>query len=136
MFGVKTFHSYLFGHHIVLQTDQKPLMTLFNKAKAVRSQASGRIQHWALPLALYEYIHHCLQLLGDQTAHQCQSHDPPIYHCQMFQPRHHSQENWQGPISRWVRGHPNQRNPNCPVDHTCPSAVLNSAMHLGWVSRD
>ena len=35
MCGVKTFHSYLVGHHSVLQTDHNPLLTLFNEAKAV-----------------------------------------------------------------------------------------------------
>ena len=33
VFGVKRFHTYLFGHHYVLQTDHKQLMTLFNKSK-------------------------------------------------------------------------------------------------------
>ena len=42
VYGVTRFHSYLFGHHFKLQTDHKPLLTLFNESKAVSPQASGR----------------------------------------------------------------------------------------------
>ena len=31
VFGVKRFHSYLYGHKFVLATDHKPLLTLFNE---------------------------------------------------------------------------------------------------------
>ena len=55
MFGVKKFHSYLYGRHFTLITDHKPLLTLFNESRAVPPQASGRIQRWALTLAAYEY---------------------------------------------------------------------------------
>ena len=48
VFGVKRFHSYLYGHH-------KPLLSLFNESRAVPPQASARIQRWALTLAMYEY---------------------------------------------------------------------------------
>ena len=40
VYGVTHFHSYLFGHHFKLQTDHKPLLTLFNESKAVSPQAS------------------------------------------------------------------------------------------------
>ena len=55
VFGVKKFHSYLYGHRFTLVTDHKPLLTLFNENRAVPPQASGRIQRWALALAAYEY---------------------------------------------------------------------------------
>jgi len=55
VFGVKRFHSYLFGRHFILYTDHKPLLTLFSEHHAVSSQASARIQRWALTLAMYEY---------------------------------------------------------------------------------
>ena len=55
MFGVKKFHSYLYGRPFTLITDHKPLLTLFNESRAVPPQASGRIQRWALTLAAYEY---------------------------------------------------------------------------------
>ena len=55
VFGVKRFHAYLYGRHFTLYTDHQPLMTLFNERRAVPPQASGRIQRWALLLAMYEY---------------------------------------------------------------------------------
>ena len=53
--GVTRFHSYLWGHHFVLQTDHKPLLTLFNENKQIPQQAVNRIQRWAWKLASYEY---------------------------------------------------------------------------------
>ena len=53
--GISRFHSYLWGHHFTLQTDHKPLMTLFNESKAIPQQAASRIQRWAWRLASYEY---------------------------------------------------------------------------------
>ena len=55
VFGVKRFHSYLYGHQFSLLTDHKPLLSLFNESRAVPPQASARIQRWALTLAMYEY---------------------------------------------------------------------------------
>ena len=53
--GISRFHSYLWGHNFTLQTDHKPLMTLFNESKAIPQQAARRIQRWAWRLASYEY---------------------------------------------------------------------------------
>ena len=53
--GATCFHSYLYGHHFILQTDHKPLLMLFNEDKLVPQQASNRIQRWAWKLAAYEY---------------------------------------------------------------------------------
>ena len=53
--GVTRFHSYLWGHHFTLQTDHKPLLTLFNENKPIPQQAANRIQRWAWKLASYEY---------------------------------------------------------------------------------
>ena len=53
--GVQMFRSYLWGHHFILQTDHKPLLTLFNENKLIPQQAAGRIQRWAWILASYEY---------------------------------------------------------------------------------
>ena len=55
VFGVKRFHSYLYGHSFTLITDHKPLLSLFNAQKAIPPQALARIQRWALTLAMYEY---------------------------------------------------------------------------------
>ena len=55
VFGVKRFHTYLFGRHFTLLTDQKPLLGLFGEHRAVPAQASACIQWWAMTLAMYEY---------------------------------------------------------------------------------
>ena len=55
IFGIKKFHSYLFGHPFTIYTDNLPLKSLFCEKQAVPAQAAGRIQRWALILANYEY---------------------------------------------------------------------------------
>ena len=55
VYGVKKFHCYLYGRKFTLQTDHKPLLTLFNGSHPVSIQSSARIQRWALTLAAYEY---------------------------------------------------------------------------------
>ena len=55
IFGIKRFHTYLYGHHFTLITDHKPLLSLLKEQKAILYQASGKIQRWALVLAAYEY---------------------------------------------------------------------------------
>ena len=55
IFGVKRFHSYLFGHHFELITDHKPLLALMGEHRATPTQASARIRRWSLFLSTYEY---------------------------------------------------------------------------------
>lgn len=55
IFGIKRFHTYLYGHRFMLITDHKPLLSLLREQKAIPHQAPGRIQRWALVLAGYEY---------------------------------------------------------------------------------
>ena len=54
--GMTRFHSYLYGHHFILQTDDKPLLTLCNEGKQIPQQASNPIQHWAWKVAASEYM--------------------------------------------------------------------------------
>ena len=55
VFGVKKFHSYLYGRRFTLVTDHKPLLTLLHQHRAIPTTASNRIQNWALTLSMYEY---------------------------------------------------------------------------------
>ena len=55
IFGVKEFHQYLYGRQFTLETDHKPLESLFNQKKALPTMAAARIQRWALMLATYNY---------------------------------------------------------------------------------
>ena len=59
VFGVTRFHDYLYGHSLILQTDHKSPLSLFNDQKSIPAQASGRIQCWALKLAACEYTITC-----------------------------------------------------------------------------
>ena len=55
VFGVRKFHSYLFGHAFELITDHKPLLALINEHRPTSPQASARIRRWSLFLSMYEY---------------------------------------------------------------------------------
>ena len=55
IFGVKRFHQYLYGRQFIIHSDHKPLMYIFDEAKAVPLMASARIQRWALTLSAYTY---------------------------------------------------------------------------------
>ena len=55
VFGVKRFHTYLFGHAFELVTDHKPLLALLSECKASSPQASARVRRWSLFLSSYEY---------------------------------------------------------------------------------
>ena len=59
VFGVKQFHTLLYGHKFTLITDHQPLLSLFSEAKTIPIQAAARIQRWALTLATYEYVIQC-----------------------------------------------------------------------------
>ncbi len=56
LFGVKTFHSYLYGRQFIIRSDHQPLYHLFIEKKAVPVMASARLQRWALTLSAYQYI--------------------------------------------------------------------------------
>ena len=55
VFGVKKFHTYLYGHSFTLLADHKSLLGLFEEQQAIPPQASARIQRFALTLASYKY---------------------------------------------------------------------------------
>ena len=53
VFGVKKFHSYLYGQKFTLVTDHKPLTTI--PKNKVPPLAAARWQRWALVLSAYSY---------------------------------------------------------------------------------
>ena len=55
VYGVKRFHSYLFGHKFCLVTDHKPLLSILHEHRSIPTTVSNRIQRWALTLSMYEY---------------------------------------------------------------------------------
>ena len=55
LFGVKKFHSYVYGRKFVIRSDHKPLYHLFHPSRAIPAMASARLQRWALTLSGYQY---------------------------------------------------------------------------------
>ena len=55
IFGIRKFHSYLYGRRFTLITDHKPLTTILGPKKAIPSLAAARLQRWAVLLSAYTY---------------------------------------------------------------------------------
>ena len=64
IFGVKRFHSYLYGRSFDLVTDHKPLLALMSEYRSTSPQASARVKRWSLLLSAYGYK---LQFRGTQS---------------------------------------------------------------------
>ena len=54
-FGVKKFHSYLYGRKFTSITDHQPLVSIFGPKTGVPPLSAARIQRWSLILAAYQY---------------------------------------------------------------------------------
>ena len=55
VFGVKMFHTYLYGRKFTLVTDHKPLMAILHSKKGIPSLAAARLQWWAWILSACSY---------------------------------------------------------------------------------
>jgi transposase InsO family protein len=55
IFGLKKFHSFLYGRPFILVTDHKPLLALFGPNKPTPALAANRLARWALLLSQYDY---------------------------------------------------------------------------------
>lgn len=55
IFSVKKWHKYIFGRHVTIVSDHKPLLGLFGEGKALPEHASARVQRWAVILSAYSY---------------------------------------------------------------------------------
>ena len=52
VYGVRKFHSYLFGREFTLYTDHKPLLSILGSKKGIPSLAAARLQRWSVTLNL------------------------------------------------------------------------------------
>ena len=57
VYGIRKFHSYLFGRKFTLITDHKPLLSILGPKTGVPTLAAARLQRWAILLSAYSYDH-------------------------------------------------------------------------------
>ena len=55
IFGIKRFHTYLYGRKFTLITDHKPLTTILGLHHAIPTLAAARLQRWTIILSAYQY---------------------------------------------------------------------------------
>ena len=55
IFAVTKFHRYLHGRHFLLQTDHKPLLTIFGSKKGLPTHTANRLQRWGAILLNYDF---------------------------------------------------------------------------------
>ena len=55
IFGVRKFHTYLYGRPFTLVTDNKPLQCILGPKKGIPLMATAHLQRWAIILTSYQY---------------------------------------------------------------------------------
>ncbi|XP_055590304.1 uncharacterized protein K02A2.6-like [Uranotaenia lowii] len=55
IFAVTRFHRFIYGRHFKLETDHKPLLSIFGSKKGVPVYAANRLQRWAVTLLAYDF---------------------------------------------------------------------------------
>ena len=55
VYGIKKFHSYLYGRRFCLVTDHKQLLSLLHKHHAIPTTTSNQIRRWALTMSMNDY---------------------------------------------------------------------------------
>uniref|UniRef100_A0A914WIF7 RNA-directed DNA polymerase n=1 Tax=Plectus sambesii TaxID=2011161 RepID=A0A914WIF7_9BILA len=55
VFAVKKFHKFLHGRRFLLQTDHKPLLTIFGCRQGIPVYTANRLQRWATTLLGYDF---------------------------------------------------------------------------------
>ena len=55
IFAVKKFHRFIYGRKFQLETDHKPLLSIFGSKKGLPTYTANRLQRWALTLLNYNF---------------------------------------------------------------------------------
>lgn len=55
VYGTKKFFNYLIGREFELNTDHKPLLTIFGEHKGIPPMSTSRLQRWAFHLSTFTY---------------------------------------------------------------------------------
>ena len=68
IYGLKKCHQFVYGRHVTIVADHKPLIILFGEHKPVPQMVSSCIKRWALTLSSYNYtIQYCSGLQIPQS---------------------------------------------------------------------
>lgn len=55
IWGIEKFHKYIYGRRFILQTDHRPLITIYGSKRGVSAHASNRLLRWGLKLNCYDF---------------------------------------------------------------------------------
>ncbi|KAL7294747.1 hypothetical protein TKK_0011877 [Trichogramma kaykai] len=55
VFGFKKFYDYIYGRHVILKTDHKPLVYIFGPNQEIPLTIASRLQRWAYFLSHFTY---------------------------------------------------------------------------------
>ncbi|XP_055589909.1 uncharacterized protein K02A2.6-like [Uranotaenia lowii] len=55
VFAVTRFHRMIFGRRFTLETDHKPLLSIFGSKQGIPTYTANRLQRWALTLLLHDF---------------------------------------------------------------------------------
>ena len=55
IFAVTKFHRFIHGRHFILQTDHKPLLTIYGSKKGLPTHTANRLQRWGTILLNYNF---------------------------------------------------------------------------------
>ncbi|XP_003737698.1 uncharacterized protein K02A2.6-like [Galendromus occidentalis] len=55
VYAVKKFHKFIFGRKFILNTDHKPLLSIFGSKNGISAHSANRLQRWAVILLDYQF---------------------------------------------------------------------------------
>ena len=55
IYAIKKFHRFIHGRIFILQTDHKPLLTIFGSKKGIPTHTANRLQRWSIILLNYNF---------------------------------------------------------------------------------
>ena len=55
IFGLKKFHRFVHGRKFVLQTDHRPLLSIYGSKKGIPTHTANRLQRWGVILLNYDF---------------------------------------------------------------------------------
>ncbi|XP_039450654.1 uncharacterized protein K02A2.6-like [Culex pipiens pallens] len=67
VYAVTKFHRMIYGRNFLLQTDHKPLLSIFGSKQGIPAYTANRLQRWALTMLLYDF--HIEHIATDHFGH-------------------------------------------------------------------